>query len=139
MDNNQDDNIQPEMDEDQAREICQALDLENCSKEVLEAAILDLTNNNAQLQYQIINSIIQEYGTDRDGIADALREHLPNNFHGNTEDVIYTFKNAIRNNMNNLPQQGGRRKRQTKKRKSKRRGHTKRRRTQRRTRRRYRR
>jgi len=38
MDNNQDDNIQPEMDEDQAREICQALDLENCSKEVLEAA-----------------------------------------------------------------------------------------------------
>jgi hypothetical protein len=133
MDNNnfQDNDMPPEMDEDQAREICQALELENCNKEILEATILNLTNGDANLQYRIINSIVAENGMDPDGIADSLKEHLPGTFNGNTdtEYVIDRFKDAIRNNMNNLPQQGGRRKRQTKKHKSKRRGHTKRRKT----------
>jgi hypothetical protein len=142
MENNiQDDNMPPEMDDEQAQEICQALNLENCNKDILEATILNLTNGDANLQYRIINSIVAENGMDPDGIADSLKEHLPGTFNGNTdtEYVIDRFKDAIRNNMNNLPQQGGRRKRQTKKHKSKRRGHTKRRKTQRKSKRRYRR
>jgi hypothetical protein len=132
MDNNiQDDDRPPQMDEDQAQQICEALELNNCNKDTLEATILNLANGDVNLQYQIISDMVQAYG-DPDGIADSLKEHLPETFNGDTQRVIDTFNNIMSNNMNNLPQQGGRRKRQTKRRKSKRRHYSKKRKTNRR-------
>jgi hypothetical protein len=141
--NNDIDNQFPEMDDEQVEQICQALRLDYCSKETLEATIVHLANTNPNLQYRIISGIVRGLDMDpnmsKESIAETLREQLPDIFHGSTEDVIYTFRNAILNNMNSRPQQGGRRKRQSKKRKSNRKGQSKRLRTQRRTRRRYRR